>query len=102
MPDGRMAAGLRLGAGKGLEFNVVAEATARAPDPRESWLGRRCANSPAPAIYCPGAKGGPDGVRGRLYTVCFKLRVWSSPPARAAAPWAVTFSFFSLPFLWQP
>ena len=37
-PDGRMAAGLRLGAGKGLEFkfNVAAEAAARAPDPRES------------------------------------------------------------------
>ena len=25
--------------------------------------------------------------------MCFKLRVWSSPPARAAAPWAVTLFF---------
>ena len=41
---------------------------------------------PGPAIYCPGAKGGPDGVRGRLYTVCFKFRVWSSPPAWAGLP----------------
>ena len=32
VPDGRMAAGLQLRAGKGLEFNVGAEATARAPD----------------------------------------------------------------------
>ena len=58
-PDGRMAAGLRLGAGKGLEFNVAAEAAARAPDPRESRLGRRHAACPGPArvIYCPGAKG---------------------------------------------
>ena len=104
-PDGRMAAGLRLGAGKGLEFNVAAEAAARAPDPRESWLSRRCAACPGPVIYCPGAKGAPtraDRARGGLYTVCFKLRVWSSPPARAATPWAVTFFFFSLPFLWQP
>ena len=30
------AAGLRLRAGKGLEFNVAAEAAARAPDPRDS------------------------------------------------------------------
>ena len=60
-PDGRMAAGLRLGAGKGLEFNVAAEAAARAPDLRESWLGRRCAACPGPVIYCPGAKGAPTG-----------------------------------------
>ena len=42
------------GAGKGLEFNVAAEAADRAPDPRESRLGRRRAASPGPVIYCPG------------------------------------------------
>ena len=56
-----MAAGLRLGAGKGLEFNVAAKAAARAPDPRESRLGRLCAACPGPVIYCPGAKGAPTG-----------------------------------------
>ena len=56
-----MAAGLRLGAGKGLEFNVAAEAAARAQDPRESRLGRWRTACPGPKIYCPGAKGGPTG-----------------------------------------
>ena len=35
-------------------------------------------------------------------TVFFKLRVWSSPPARSTGPWAVTLFFFRLPFLRQP
>ena len=62
VPDGRMAAGLQLGAGKGLEFNVGAEATARAPDPWESWLGRRCANCPGPGQFAAlGPKGAPMG-----------------------------------------
>ena len=93
--------------GKGLdslEFNVAAEAAARAPDPRESRLGRRCAACPGPVIYCHGAKGAPTGPAvdyTHCYTVCFKLRVWSLPPGWAAAPWAFTI-LFRLPFLWQP
>ena len=70
VPDGRKAARIQLGAGKGLEFNVGAEATARAPDLRESWLGRRYANCPGPAICCPGAKRGPrPGPRSIIHSV---------------------------------
>ena len=104
MPDGRMAAGLQLGAGKGLEFNVGAEAaraTARAPEPRESWLGRRV---PRAGDLLPWGQRGPRrGPRSIIHSV---LQVpgleLAARMGRAAAPWAVTFSFFSLPFLWQP
>ena len=40
---------------------MAAEAAARAPDLRESRLGRRCAACPGQVIYCPGAKGAPTG-----------------------------------------
>ena len=59
-----MAVGLRLN--EGLEFNVAAEAAARAPDPRESRLGRRCAACPGLVIYCPGAKGAETGNQRRF------------------------------------
>ena len=64
-----MAAGLRLRAGKGLEFNVAAEAAARALDPRESRLGRRRAACPGQVSYCPGAKGPRRGPRSIMHTV---------------------------------
>ena len=73
-PDGRLAAGLRLGAGKGLEFNVAAEAAARAQD--QSRLGRRRATCPGQMFYGPEAKGAPTGPEVIL--------------------------FFRLPSLWQP
>ena len=69
-----MAAGLRLGAGKGLEFNVAAEAAARAQD--QSRLGRRRATCPGQMFYGPEAKGAPTGPEVIL--------------------------FFRLPSLWQP
>ena len=64
-----MAARLRLGAGKGLEFNVAAEAAARAPDLRESRLRRWRAACPWPVIYCPGAKGPRRGPRSIVHSV---------------------------------
>ena len=62
---------LQLGAGKGLEFNVAAEAASRAPNPRQSRPGRRRAACPGPVIYGPGAKGGPTGPEVD-YTQCAK------------------------------
>ena len=100
-PDGRMAAGLLLGEGKGLEFNAAAEA-ARAPDPRDSRLGRRRAACPGPVICCPGAKGprrGPRSiVQGVLQVAGLELPARTGRPA---GPWAVTL-FFCLPFSRQP
>ena len=56
------------------EFNVAAEAAARAQDPRESRLGRRRAVCPVPVIYCPGAKGPRRGPRS-IVTVHSLLQV---------------------------
>ena len=77
-----MAAGRRLGAGKGLEFNVAQRGGAgqrrlgQGPGPAGVSVGPTACGLP---WLLPWGQVGPDGARGRLYTVCFNLRVWTEP-----------------------